>query len=353
MQRVLTPAVVLLVSVASAQAADMYRLPYEPDSELRSSYDWSGSYAGVHGGYGWGKSAGAASGGGTGGLGVVGGGGLLEGLLGGGGLLGGFDAGILSDLIDGILGEADLGGLGDLLDDLLGGGGLPGELDSIDELLGGIETELSALDLDLGLRGSGLDEFEGMLGGIQVGHNWQSGAIVAGIEADVALSDMKESKSFSGSDTFTGIDVGGLIEISGSVAVEGEVENELSWLSTLRGRIGVAQDRFLIYGTGGVAFGDMKVAASVTTSVEAEVNVIGEGIETVAETATTTGSAEEIMIGYTVGAGVEFAVNDRWTARLEYAYVNLGDLEVNFDDGSSSDVEVDMHLVKAGANYRF
>jgi outer membrane immunogenic protein len=164
---------------------------------------------------------------------------------------------------------------------------------------------------------------------------------------------MKESQTFSGSDTFADVDVGGVLSIDGSVEVEGEIENELSWLGTLRGRFGVAENRFLLYGTGGVAFGDMKVAASVTTSVEATLDVGGGATEVVSEVTTVNGAGDDLMVGYTVGAGIEFAINDQWTTRVEYAYVNLGKLDIQYDDGSSGEVEVDMHLVKAGANYRF
>ena len=68
-----------------------------------------------------------------------------------------------------------------------------------------------------------------------------------------------------------------------------------SWLSTVRGRVGYAADRFLPYLTGGAAFGNIQATtAGLTTS--------------------------STNAGWTVGGGVEFAITPNWSAKAEYLY---------------------------------
>jgi hypothetical protein len=73
----------------------------------------------------------------------------------------------------------------------------------------------------------------GVLGGLQVGYNWQNGAWVAGIEGDLQLN--------AADDTFA----------------PWKFSNP--WFGTVRGRIGYAFNNVLLYGTGGLAFGSLKV----------------------------------------------------------------------------------------------
>ena len=114
----------------------------------------------------------------------------------------------------------------------------------------------------------------GWQGGVYGGYNWQTpGALVLGIEADVNASGEKGTNAGT------------------------TISNP--WNGSVRGRLGVAADRFLIYGTGGVAFGNVKATDGITT-----------------ESATRT--------GWTAGVGVEAAVTDNVTARLEYRHTNLG-----------------------------
>ena len=67
----------------------------------------------------------------------------------------------------------------------------------------------------------------------------------------------------------------------------------------MRGRLGYAYDRYLLYGTGGVAFGDIKNAGASTTRT-----------------------------GWTLGAGIEAALTTNVTGRVEYRYTDLGSATV-------------------------
>ena len=80
------------------------------------------------------------------------------------------------------------------------------------------------------------------IGGGQIGYNYAFNNLVAGIEADFSGFDFQAAKTPPSSVADWGSDT--------------RVSVEMNWLSTVRGRLGVAMDRWLIYGTGGVAFSD-------------------------------------------------------------------------------------------------
>jgi outer membrane immunogenic protein len=149
----------------------------------------------------------------------------------------------------------------------------------------------------------------GVVGGT-VGYNYEYSHVVIGAEGDIDWSGIK------GSTTTLGCPTGCTIANS--------------WLSTVRGRAGYAFDRFLPYVTGGAAFGNVSAAAP--------------GL---AGNSTTN-------LGWTVGAGLEFAIAGNWTAKAEYLYVNLGRFNCSLSCGAGIDnVSFNANLVRAGINYRF
>ncbi len=79
----------------------------------------------------------------------------------------------------------------------------------------------------------------------------------------------------------------------------GSTQDSNGWDASVRGRLGYAYDRYLLYGTGGIAFGDIK-----------------------------NGGASETKTGWTVGAGVEAALTSNVVGRLEYRYTDLGSANV-------------------------
>jgi len=131
----------------------------------------------------------------------------------------------------------------------------------------------------------------GVVGGGQIGLNWQVGKLVFGIEGDF------DGSGQSGSSSVT--DAFGTSLIS----------HRENWLSTVRGRLGWAADRWLFYVTGGAAFENLGHSTTFTTNGGAIVPVGGE---TVTRT------------GYTVGGGVEAALWGNWTGGGEYLYVDTG-----------------------------
>src|ERR1700732_578838 len=111
---------------------------------------------------------------------------------------------------------------------------------------------------------------KGGFGGGTVGYNWQFGTIVAGIEADGAFGDISATAT------------------SGGVTATAKVDA----LATVRGRVGVAFDQVLLYGTGGLAIADTKISAT-------------DGVVSFSDSKTQT--------GWTAGAGVEWMFMPRWS----------------------------------------
>jgi outer membrane immunogenic protein len=162
--------------------------------------------------------------------------------------------------------------------------------------------------------------------GLQGGYNWGSSATQDGTNT-VGTSGWKGG-IYGGYNFQTGgplvVGIEGDINANGAKGTDAGVTVSNPWDGSIRGRVGVAADRFLIYGTGGVAFGQVKAT---------------DGIDT--DTTTRT--------GWTAGAGVEAAVTDNVVARLEYRYTNLGTADLpNFGTTSYSS-----NAVMVGVGYKF
>ena len=156
----------------------------------------------------------------------------------------------------------------------------------------------------------GFDTSGGLVGGT-LGYNYQMGQVVLGLEGDIDWADI--SGHTANAACPTGCKTGD------------------SWLSTVRGRLGYAAGRFMPYITGGAAFGNIQAS--------------GPGL--VGSTATNA--------GWTVGAGLEFALVGNWTLKAEYLYVDLGKFNCGLDCGVAAidNVSFNANVVRAGVNYRF
>lgn len=156
----------------------------------------------------------------------------------------------------------------------------------------------------------GFNTSGGLLGGT-VGANWQMGQIVLGLEGDADWSNVKGSTACGAASTCTTTN---------------------TWLSTVRGRVGYAVDRFLPYVTGGLAAGNIEAATAGFPGASAN------------------------RAGWTVGGGVEMAITGPWTAKVEYLHADLG----HFDCGTAcgallppDNVKLQEDIVRGGVNYRF
>ena len=64
--------------------------------------------------------------------------------------------------------------------------------------------------------------------------------------------------------------------------------------------------------------------------------------------------SDDTNVGWTAGAGVEFAVNNQWSLKAEYLYVDLGNFNCGIACGSiPNEVSFTSHIGRAGINYRF
>ena len=139
----------------------------------------------------------------------------------------------------------------------------------------------------------------GFEGGVQAGYNWQSGPVVFGVEGDLQATGANE--------TFA----------------PWKFSNP--WFGTVRGRVGYAFSNIMFFGTGGLAFGELR----------------GE----------TFGLSEtHTRAGWTVGAGTEFGLTQNWSAKIEYLYVDLANSNFTIT-GTSNGYR--FGLLRAGVNYRF
>lgn len=161
----------------------------------------------------------------------------------------------------------------------------------------------------------------GGLFGINVGYNYQFAPNwVLGIEADIAASSLnKTNNEFV---AFSGCNFG--------------FKSKLNSLGTVRGRIGYAFNRTLIYGTGGFAYG--RVQNSVN-------NNSGKSSQQY--------SSDKVRYGWTAGGGVEYALTNNWTIRGEVLYVDLGTETAANGSGCRFGFKNTYTLGRIGMNYKF
>ncbi|HEX7790011.1 MAG TPA: outer membrane beta-barrel protein [Afipia sp.] len=195
-------------------------------------------------------------------------------------------------------------------------------------------------------------DVKGVLGGAQVGYNWQVAPNwLIGLEADFQGSDIKGSAATSYA----------LIGRPGQVNAEQNVE----WFGTLRARAGLlATDKLLVYGTGGLAYGSVQANSTLSNTIGYTATAGSfSAVCPPASAACYTGSTTKILTGYTVGGGFEYAAWRNVSLKAEYLYVNLGSSNITSAaaaiGGTSSSSygthfsDLDFHVVRVGANYRF
>ena len=139
----------------------------------------------------------------------------------------------------------------------------------------------------------------GIAGGATAGYNWQSGSLVFGVEGD--------------------------LEVAGADDTFAPWKFSNPWFGTARGRVGYAFSNVLLYGTAGLAFGELR--------------------------AETFGLAEShTTAGWTAGFGAEVGFAPKWSAKIEYLYVDLSDSAFAITGVSNG---YRSNVIRAGVNYHF
>jgi outer membrane immunogenic protein len=206
----------------------------------------------------------------------------------------------------------------------------------------------------------------GFIGGGQFGYNYQfSHLFVAGFEADIQGLSGAHKRSSS---VIPLLDGDGKEEGEGaniaSVVTNSTTTRDLSYLGTLRARIGVlAVPSFLLYATGGLAYGGVKSDTTIAQSVT--------NTERPPPSTLTSGSFSGTRVGYVVGGGGEWMLSANWSAKLEYLHYDLGSatyttggLAIDVGQTSlqgtgtaavatSSKVRFNDNIVRVGVNYHF
>lgn len=153
----------------------------------------------------------------------------------------------------------------------------------------------------------------GFMGGGQIGGNWQVGQIwIAGIEADIqSMAGSQDTHAFTSSVVVPGFP-------ANTVTQSASVSRQLDYLGTMRGRLGLLVGTVLFYGTGGLAYGDVRASTSIAQTL------LGPAGGIVPPTWTAAGATAGALVGWTAGAGAEWLLSPNWSTKVEYLHYDLG-----------------------------
>jgi len=181
-----------------------------------------------------------------------------------------------------------------------------------------------------------------MTGGAQVGYNRQiTPWMLVGLEGDYSGLSLKTTLTGNGA-AVVGAQTGRAISLASTVDVSG--------LGTIRGRLGYVLDHLLIYGTGGVAFSNVRFGQSYVDQLVPP----GSGAS----------STSDGRTGWTVGAGAEYALMGHWSVKAEYLFAKFpgvttqtllcaGGCAAFSENLTGTSGDVNLHVVRMGLNYRF
>jgi outer membrane immunogenic protein len=180
----------------------------------------------------------------------------------------------------------------------------------------------------------------GVIGGGQIGFNWQNGPWVWGLVADFQGSGMDDTKTV-------------IVPPAGpTFATTDTLSAKVDWFGTARARIGYANQNWLLYATGGLAYGKVKSTLSF--------NFPASGFAVF-------GAHDSTNFGWTAGAGIDYGISNQWTVGVEYLYVDLGSDTVTatptaaalslFPAAAATSLsarqDFTFHILRGTINYRF
>jgi outer membrane immunogenic protein len=156
----------------------------------------------------------------------------------------------------------------------------------------------------------------GAVAGGQIGYNWQQGALVFGVEADGSWTGLKKTASFA-------------------PAFNGAINDKVEWLASVRGRLGWAVGDMLLYGTGGVAWGQFNFGWRSVNNAALQF--------------------DKSATGWVAGGGIEKMFGRHWSARAEFLHYGFGKNSVtgSIPAGTyTSSFRNDISVVRLGINFR-
>lgn len=148
---------------------------------------------------------------------------------------------------------------------------------------------------------------DGFTGGAEAGYNWQMSGTVLGVAADINSFRLRggTTGAFPFPSTLPGGAIGPPTSFFSSTS-----SFSTDWLFTGRGRLGWANDHWLLYATGGVAVTNLSVNQSIPQLAPFVFNA----------------SSSSTRVGWTAGAGFEYAMTRNWSVKGEYLYLDFGNL---------------------------
>jgi opacity protein-like surface antigen len=162
----------------------------------------------------------------------------------------------------------------------------------------------------------------GVLGGFQFGYNYLLAPTwLVGIEAEL------DGTSAQGKSNF--VDPAGTASLS--------ITSDHNWYHTLSGRVGYVMGPLMLFAKGGAAWMNADYTMEVNSGLDGS---------TITNTART---------GWVFGAGLEYMLGSRWSAKFEYDHLDFGSSTLGFVNpfGNSVTFKTAVNEVKAGVNYHF
>jgi outer membrane immunogenic protein len=173
-----------------------------------------------------------------------------------------------------------------------------------------------------------------VIGGGDIGCDWQINSVVVGLEGDFSGWNLSKSSALTGPGD----------PLAPGTTLTAATSESSHWLATVRPRVGVARNNWLFYITGGAAFTSATFAQSVLFS---------------ASSSAMAGSVTNTLTGWTAGAGVEYGFTANWLLKAEYLYVgfpgqNLSEVNPAFPTFSATaSNRLSVSVFRVGLDYKF
>ena len=160
-----------------------------------------------------------------------------------------------------------------------------------------------------------------IVGGVELGYNWQDRYYVYGVAADWMWTGLKHTTTHGSFFSFS------------------THQAKVDWLASFRGKAGMALDNNFIYLTGGLALAQLK---SSTTWVD------DSGTD-----ANSYGALNKVQVGWVAGVGFEHKFTPQWSGKTEFLYYDLGRATASTSAGYSTEFTHEIFVSRVGLNYHF
>lgn len=166
----------------------------------------------------------------------------------------------------------------------------------------------------------GITPYGAFAGGVQTGYeHYFPSRLMLGIELDASFADYLDPNQV----------------LSYRATGTGTATEQLEYLATLRGRVGYDMGGWTPFLSGGIAWASTRFSRIDLTTGNEDAH------------------SSNIRTGYTLGGGLDYRLDPRWSARAEYLYTNLGLTGFLFGAPARYDSQYDLHQFRVGLNYKF